>query len=216
MQLIRKHLVLIGIVLSLILMLIATSVYPGGSMFDKNSIGFDWSKNFISNLFKEKALNGDENPSRIWAYMAMLLLPVSYAIFFMNMARKIPERNARYILKYASIANILFSFLIITPLHDLMLNISISLTGTCLVVITVYIFKTNLNLFKFFCVVCLLIFYYSIFLWAIRDWDLLPIIQRVEFISSTLLILALEYFTKPEDFAHIKSRHIKASKPLME
>ena len=205
---IKKYSVLIGVVISLILMIIATSIYPGGSMFDKNSVGFDWTKNFISNLFGAKALNGSENPSRIWAYSGMILLPFSYAIFFINMSKKIPEKNAAYILKYGGVLNILCMFLIVTPLHDLMLNISITLFWTCMVVITVFIFKTRLHLFKFLCVVCLLIFYYSLYLWGTNDWGLLPIMQKVNFINSTLLILGLEYFTKQADFAHIKpGRH---------
>jgi len=203
---IKKYSVLIGVVISLILMLIAISIYPGGSMFDKNSIGFDWTKNFISNLFGAKALNGAENQSRIWAYLGMILLPFSYAIFFVNMSKKIPDRNAGYILKYGGAANIVCMFLIVSPLHDLMLNISISLFWTCIFVITVFIFKTRLHLFKFLCIACLLFFYYSIYSWAISDWDLLPMMQKVNYINSTLLILGLEYFTKKEDFAHIKPR----------
>ena len=201
---IKKYSVLIGVVFSLILMIIAISIYPGGSIFDKNSIGFGWTKNFISNLFEAKALNGAANPSRILAYMGMILLPISYAIFFIHMSKKIPEKNAGYILKYGGAANILSMVLIVTPLHDLMLNISITLFWTCIVVITVFILKTRLHIFKFLCVICLLIFYYSIYLWATNDWDLLPIMQKVNFINSTLLILGLEYFTKQEDFAHIK------------
>ncbi len=209
-QMIKKYSVLTGVVISLILIIIAISIYPGGSMFDKNSVGFDWTKNFISNLFAAKALNGSENPSRIWAYLGMIFLPLTYAIFFINMSKKIPEKNATNILKYAGVLNILFMFLIVTPLHDLMLNISITLFWTCIVVITVFILKTRLHLFKFFCVVCLLIFYYSLYLWGTNDWGLLPIMQRVNFINSTLLILGLEYFTKQEDFAHIKpGRHKK-------
>jgi len=201
---IKKYSVLIGVVISLMLMLVAISIYPGGSMFDKNSVGFDWDKNFISNLFATKALNGSENSSRIWACSGMILLPCSYAIFFINMSKKIPEKNVGYILKYGGAANILCMFLIVTPLHDLMLNISITLFWTCIFVIAVFILKTRLHLFKFFCVVCLLIFYYSIFLWATNNWDFLPTMQKVNFINSTLLILGLEYFTKQEDFAHIK------------
>jgi hypothetical protein len=162
---IKKYSVLIGVLVSLILMMIAISIYPGGSMFDKNSVGFKWSTNFISNLFETKALNGSENPSRIWAYVGMILLPFSYAIFFIDMSKKIPERNAGYILKYGGVANILFTFLIVTPLHDIMLNISITLFWTGIFVITVFILKTRLQLFKFLCVACLLIFYYSIYLW---------------------------------------------------
>ena len=206
---IKKHSVLIGVVLSLILMIIAASVYPGGSMFDKNSVGFDWTKNFISNLFATKALNGAENPSRIWAYIGMILLPFSYAIFFINMSKKLPEKNVANILKYGGAANILFMFLIVTPLHDLMLNVSITLFWTCFGFITGFILRSRLHLFKFLCVVCLLIFYYSIFLWATNDWDLLPTMQKVNFINSTLLILGLEYFTKQEDFAHIKPGRYK-------
>ena len=208
-QMIKKYSVLIGVTTSLILMIIAISLYPGGSMFDKNSIGFDWTKNFISNLFETKALNGSKNSSRIWACLGMIILPFSYAIFFINMAKKIPEKNAGNILKYLGAANILFMFLIVTPLHDLMLNISITLFWTCIVVITVFILKTSLNLFKFLCVICLVIFYYSIFLWATNDWNLLPLMQKLNFINSTLLILGLEYFTNQEDFAHIKPGRIK-------
>ena len=144
---IKKHSVLIGVTISLVFLAIAISIYPGGSMFDKNAIGFDWTKNFISNLFAAKALNGAENPSRIWAYLGMILLPLSYAIFFNNFSKKIPDKNAVNILKYGGVANILCMFLIVTPLHDLMLNLSITLFWTCIVVITVFILKTRLHLF---------------------------------------------------------------------
>lgn len=206
---IKKYSVLIGVLISLILMIIAISLYPGGSMFDEYSVGFDWSKNFISNLFGEKALNGAENPSRIWAYLGMIILPFSYAIFFVNMSKKLPEKKAAIILKYGGAFNFLCMFLIVTSLHDLMLNISLTLFWTCMVVITVFIVKTRLHLLKFLCIVCLAVFYYSIYLWAISDWDLLPIMQKVNFINSTLLILGLEYFTRQEDFAHIKPRRQK-------
>ncbi|MFC0518500.1 hypothetical protein ACFFGT_30070 [Mucilaginibacter angelicae] len=206
---IKKYSVLTGVLISLILMAIAISVYPGGSTYDETSVGFDWRRNFISNLFAARALNGAENPSVIWAYLGMILFPVSYAIFFINMAKKIPDKGAAIIIKYLGVANILFTFLTVTRLHDLMLIISTSLFWTCVVVITVFILKTRLHLFKVCCVVCLLIFYYSVYLWGISDWNLLPIIQKVNFVTSTLLILGLEYFTKQEDFAHIRSARQK-------
>jgi hypothetical protein len=206
---IKKYSVLTGVVISLILMAIAISVYPGGSTYDETSVGFDWRRNFISNLFAARALNGAENPSVFWAYSGMILFPISYAIFFINMAKKIPDKNAANVIKYGGVANVLFTFLTVTHLHDLMLIISTTLFWTCLIVITVFILKTRLHLFKFLCVACLLIFYYSVYLWGISDWNLLPIIQKVNFVTSTLLILGLEYFTRQEDFAHIKPRRQK-------
>lgn len=160
----------------------------------------------MSNLFGTNALNGAENPSKIWACAGMIILPFTYAVFFINMAKKIPEKNAANILKYGGVANIFFTFLTVTSLHDIMLIISTTLFWSCIVVITVFIMKTRLHLFKFFCIISLLVFYYSIYLWGISDWNLLPIMQKVNFVSSTLLILGLEYFTTQEDFAHIKPR----------
>jgi len=189
--------------------MIAIAVYPGGTMFDEYSIGFSWTKNFMSNLFGTRALNGAENPSRIWAYAGMILLPFTYAVFFNNMSKKIPEKNAAYILKYGGIVNILFTFLTVTALHDIMLIVSTSLFWTGLVIITIFILKTKLQVFKFFCIISLLVFYYGVYLWGTSDWSLLPIMQKVNFASSTLLILGLEYFTKQEDFAHIKPRSNK-------
>ncbi|SDD69190.1 hypothetical protein SAMN05216464_102292 [Mucilaginibacter pineti] len=203
---IKKYSVLIGVVISLILIMTAISVYPGGTMFNEYSNGFDWTKNFMSNLFGTRALNGAENPSRIWACLGMIVLPITYAVFFINMAKKIPDKNAATMLKYGGVANVFFTFLTITYLHDIMLIISTTLFWTCLVVITVFILKSRLHLFKFFCIIILSIFYYSVYLWGISDWSLLPIMQKVNFASSTLLILGLEYFTNQEDFAHIKSR----------
>ena len=190
----------------MILIMTAISIYPGGTMFNEYSTGFDWKKNFMSNLFGTRALNGAENPSRIWACAGMIILPVTYAVFFMNMSKRIPEKNAANIIKYGGIANVFFTVLTVTSLHDIMLIISTTMFWTCLVVITVFILKTKLHLFKFFCIIILVVFYYSVYLWGISDWSLLPIMQKVNFASSTLLILGLEYFTSQEDFAHIKPK----------
>ncbi|QEC77462.1 hypothetical protein [Mucilaginibacter ginsenosidivorax] len=199
----KKHAVLIGVVIGLILMGVAIGLYPGGTMFDETTVGFSWSRNFISNLFGARALNGAPNPAMIWAYAGMLLFPCCYALFFVHMAGKIPVKNAGIILKYLGLANVVFTFLTVTRYHDLMLIISTSLFWTCIVIITVYILKTKLHWFKFLCIICVLLFYYGVYLWGTSNWDLLPTIQKVNFATSTLLILALEYFTKAEDFANV-------------
>jgi hypothetical protein len=37
---------------------VATLYYPGGSQYDKNSVGYDWKNNYLSYLFDAKAVNG--------------------------------------------------------------------------------------------------------------------------------------------------------------
>jgi len=203
-QMIRKYSVLISLVISVILIVIATLVYPGGSLLDKDSIGFYWSKNFISNLFATKAINGSENPGWIWALIGMAFHSVGYGIFFINMSKKIPSKQSANILKFIGAINILFIFLIATPLHDLG-TISIIFTLLGLFTITVFILKTKLHFLKFCCIICLLTYYCFFYLFGFGYLGLAITMQKVYNLSSMLLVLGLEYFTNYENFKHIKS-----------
>ncbi|MES2850519.1 MAG: hypothetical protein V4685_15775 [Bacteroidota bacterium] len=201
---IKKYSVLICLVTSVILIVIATLGYPGGSLLDKNSTGFHWSKNFLSNLFTTKAINGSENPGWIWAIIGMAFHSIGYGIFFINMSKKISSRQWANILKIIGVTNIIFIFLIATPLHDLGV-ISIVLTLIGLFTITVLILKSKLHLLKFCCIICLLTYYCFFALFGLGYSGLSVIMQKVYIISSMLLVLGLEYFTKYEDFIQIKS-----------
>jgi hypothetical protein len=204
-QMIKKHPILLCLTISVILFAIAASLYPGGSLLDKNSEGFGWSRNFISNLFAAKAINGLENSSRIWAILGMAFHVVGYGIFFIHMSKKISNKHAATVLKLVGIANLLFTFLIVTPMHDLMIIISSTLFLMGLFYITVFILKTKLHLFKFFCIICMLTFYYTLYLYGTGNWGLLAKMQKISLIGSMILVLGLEYFTKEEDFIQLKS-----------
>ncbi|MHA8070655.1 hypothetical protein V7S77_01925 [Aquirufa ecclesiirivi] len=201
---IKKYLVFICMIISVILLVKAALVYPGGSLLDKNSVGFGWSKNFISNLFSEKAINGLENPGRIWAILGMAFQSVGYGVFFINMSKKISLKAWGSVLKYIGFANILLIFLIATPFHDLG-TISIILTLFGLFIITFFILKSKLRLLKYCCIICLLTYYCFFFLYGFSYLGLAFIMQKVYSLSSILLVLALEYFTKYEDFVHSKT-----------
>ncbi len=201
---IKKYLVLICMTISVILIVLAALAYPGGSLLDKNSVGFGWSKNFISNLFEAKAINGLDNPGRIWAILGMAFQSVGYGVFFINMSKKIALKVWVNVLKYIGFANIFLIFLIATPYHDLG-TISIVLTLIGLFIITFFILKSKLHLLKFFCIISLLTYYCFFFLYSFSYLELAFIMQKVYSISSILLVLGLEYFTKYEDFAPIQS-----------
>src|SRR6188768_3918488 len=104
----KKYSILLGIIISISLLLIATAYYPGGSQADKASIGYDWKNNYISNLFSEKAINGSDNASRYWAIGGMFFLSASYAIFFIDFSKKIPAKGAAKIIKYVGAICMLF------------------------------------------------------------------------------------------------------------
>lgn len=196
---IKKYSVLICMVTSVLLIVIATLAYPGGSVLDKNSIGFHWSKNFLSNLFARTAINGSENPGWVWALIGMAFHSVGYGLFFINMSKKISLRPWAVIFKIIGAANILFIFLIATPLHDLG-TLSIILTLIGLFIITVFTLKSKLHLLKFCCISCLLTYYCFFFLFGSGYMDWAVIMQKVYILCSMLVVLGLEYFTRSEDF----------------
>jgi len=204
----RKYSVLICVVISVLFLVAATLLYPGGSILDKNSVGFDWSKNFFSNLFLAKALNGTANPSRIWALIGMVFNSIGYGLFFIHTSRKIPQKHTELVLKSIGVVNMLFTFLIATPLHDIMVTVSSTLTMIGLFYITVSILKTKLHWLKFFCIGSLLIFYSTLYLYGAGDWGLLAVMQKVTFLCFMLLVLTIEYFTRGEDFQQNKPNRL--------
>ena len=196
----QKYSVLIFVIISVLFLVIATFLYPGGSILDENSVGFDWSKNFISNLFLTKALNGSENPSRIWALIGMVFNSIGYGLFFIHTSRKIPQKHTELVLISIGVVNMLLTFLIATPLHDIMVPVSSTLTMIGLFYITVFIIKAKIHWLTVFCMISLLIFYSTLYMYGAGNWRLLAVMQKVTFLCFILLVLTIEYFTKVEDF----------------
>jgi hypothetical protein len=88
-------------------------------------------------------------------------------------------------------------------LHDIMSTVASTLFLVCLFYITVFIYKTRLHVFKVLCSLCMLIFYYTLYIYGSGDVSTLPIWQKINFGGMILLVLGLEYFTKPEDFGSV-------------
>ncbi|MEO7175460.1 MAG: hypothetical protein ABIV51_06355 [Saprospiraceae bacterium] len=203
----KKHAVLIGTFISISLLIVAAIKYPGGSQFDINSIGFSWRHNYFSNLFDAVAMNGAANDGRYWGIAGMFFLTLSFAIFFAEFSKKIPSKSAAKVIKYFGWAGTFFAFLIATPLHNLMIGLSSTMFLIGMFYVTVFVFKSRLHLFKFLCIACLLLFYYTLYIYyAGVQRDILPVVQKVTYASTLLVILGLAYFTSREDFVGQKKQ----------
>jgi hypothetical protein len=196
----KKHATLLGIIIAITLLLIAVWHYPGGSQVDKNSVGYSWRDNYISNLFGEKAVNGAHNASRFWAIGGMIFLSAGFALFFVDFSNRIPARGAATVIKYIGAGGMIFTFLIATPLHDTMVTIASTMFLIGMFYIAVFVLKSRPYLFKFLCVSCLLVFYYTLYLYGSGSLKFLPVMQKITFGTTIALILGLHYFTRKEDF----------------
>lgn len=203
---VRKHLVLIGIVVATGFLLISTIYYPGGSQADLNSPGYDWRNNYLSNLFNIKAMNGADNLARPWAVAGMFFLCLSTALFFIDFSKKIPLKSASQVIRYTGAGAMVFAFLTVTSYHDIMVTLANTLALLSLFYIIVFIFKTKMKLLKALSVVCILIAYSCTYIYYTRHYlDLLPILQKVDLLFILTWFLYLNYFTEPADFLIAKN-----------
>ena len=201
----KKYFILIGISMGTLLLVTATLYYPGGTYENVNSEGYSWLNNYISNLLSPLAVNGAENAARPVAVLGVLLLTISFGVFFVQFSERIKIRSAAFIIKYLGISATVFGLLTVIPsLHDPMVTLSSILTLLIFFYITVMVIKSKLTLMKIMSITFLLAFYFAAYMYFSRFMlQYLPLMQKIIFLMKIVWILSLEYYTRKEDFQHI-------------
>ncbi len=202
---IKKYSILIGITVGTLLLIISTIYYPGGNYENVNSEGYDWAYNYISDLLRPLAVNGEENTARPFAILGVLFLTTSFGIFFVNFSNRIKIRSASFVIKYLGILATIFGFITVVPsMHDIMVTLSSILTLLIFFYITVIVIKSKLTVMKIMSIVFLLAFYFGAYMYFSRfQLEYMPIMQKIIFVMKIAWVLSLEYLTRKEDFDHI-------------
>ena len=196
-----KHFLPLGITLSLVLLAVAVSKYPGGSQLNANSIGFDWKQNYLCNLFGETAVNGAPNNARIWAISGWFIMCTTIAAFFISFAKKIILKSAARVIRYCGILGMIAAFLAVTPLHDGAITAALVFSMISVVYITASLFKTKSTWLKILSILTLIIAYSTAAVYYTRfHLEILPTLQKVTLVAFLIWMLSLHYFTKPQDF----------------
>lgn len=220
-----KHLLLIGIIISLSLILIATAVYPGGSQASATTTGFDWKQNYLCNLFAPTAVNGAPNTARVWAITGWFIFCASLAYFFVDFSKKIspaaqaavptaspnpaaapapaPARTpgpAR-IIRYCGILGMLSAFLATTPLHDPAITAALIFTMISTLYIVIIVLTSKFTAFKILGILAMIIAYSAAAVYYTRfHLEILPTLQKATLAAFLIFFLCLYYFTTREDF----------------
>lgn len=101
-----------GILVFISLCVIAMIYYPGGTIIDSTTVGYLFFYNFFSNLGEWTAKNGA--PNFLSAYLfntSMLVLALSYSLFYFNFLKVIISRSKNLLLKTILIMSISISLL---------------------------------------------------------------------------------------------------------
>lgn len=201
----NKNIVLIGIALSILCLIVASLNYPGGSLKDPNSIGFQWTENYISDLLDYKAVNGQSNPARPFAVVGVLLMGLSTGFAFVRFARKLRLKKLAVVIKYGGLFMIFLCILGAFPSqHDLSVTLSIIINLLVSFYVMITLLKSRLTVFKVLSVVFLASFYVAAYMFGTKTGlEYMPLVQKITHIIQIVWILGLEYFTTREDFEHL-------------
>ena len=166
----------------------ASTLYPGGSQNNVDSIGYDWVHNYWCNLLNEQSTNGMPNPARPIAILAMIILCLSLIQFFLQFASTIAKHKYwQKIIPKMGIVSMIFAIFIFTDYHDLMTLLSSFFGLFTVIAIIVEIYKSELHFYKFTGVLCIAILGLNNLIYY-TEWGIyfLPLIQKI----SLVVVLA--------------------------
>ena len=110
-----------GIILIIITAPLVIQNYPGGSITNLQTHGFQWTGNYWCNLYEETALNGQQNTARVRAMVSSSFLSIILIGFFLVMSSLNDKHKIeRKIILIFGLLGVLFTPLgMITKYHDI-------------------------------------------------------------------------------------------------
>ena len=181
-----------GICLFVLLYLMASFLYPGGSHRFESAKEFSWIHNYWCDLLDIRARNGSPNTARPVAIMASMILCISL-IYFWFYFTVIYDSNGGLVIRYSGILSSLSMMFLFNGPHDLVINLSstlglIAITGALLILSRERIY-TLFSLGLFCLVLCIInnyIYFTGNFL------NSLPVVQKISFFIFLLWFCLLD------------------------
>jgi hypothetical protein len=184
----------IGVALGFVLFAVASSLYPGGTSHSPDSVGYSWSRNFISALFAPEALNGMSNPGRPFAVAALAFWCISLAFSFKWISNQATRPAQRTIIEIAGIGAAVYAFFVATPMHDLMVKIGLVFSLTAIVTTVLFLFTAKAwKLFGWGMLSLGLSVLSASLYFAGSTFEFMPAIQKMNVLSLVSWILATGY-----------------------
>lgn len=177
-----NYLPTLGIISFVLLYLYASTIYPGGSQADPHNKGFDWMHNYWCNLLSEKAINGEVNPARPFAIIALIVLCFSIWTCFLQFANTYSKSKFWKLLIQLSATFSMLAATFVFSLHNLMTTLS-SLFGLFLLIgIIRELYQNKLSrllIAALFIILFLAINNYIYYTQHYLEW--LPLFQKISF-----------------------------------
>lgn len=181
-----------GIIVFVLLYVLASLQYPGGSQVDPQSMEFSWMNNYFCNLLNETAINGKPNLGQPFALASLLVLALSLALFWWSFPHYLPlSQFQTRMIRITGVSSMVIACLLFTQInHDLVTNTA-SLFGLIAILTSMCALYQNKRIaifvFGLFNLVLVLINN-----WLYYDTSLikyLPLVQKISFASVLIWII---------------------------
>lgn len=184
-----------GILLFMVLYVIATFYYPGGSTLKPTHQGFDWINNYWCDLIARYAKNGDWNQARTIALTAMIILFSSLALFWFYLPRLFHERKAfTLLIRYTGSVSMFILIFIFTGYHDSVIGIGTSISAIPLTATLIELYRHKFKRLYYLGLICVLLIVLN-FIIYITEWGViaLPFIQKITLLVFLIWILLTDW-----------------------
>jgi len=175
---------ILGTGLFAMLYFIASLYYPGGSQFDKNSVGFSWTNNYWCNLLDDVAINGKKNTAQPIALTAMSILCITLTFFWLQFPKhtNLDKKYKLTIQVCGTMATVIGLFLFTKFDHDLITNLA-SLFGLIAIAGTfIGLHKNGWKTLFYFGLLNIMFVIVNNFLYYDKDLiSYLPVVQKITF-----------------------------------
>jgi hypothetical protein len=181
----KRQLPLICILVGLALVLLATRFYPGGTLDDPTVVGFDWSRHYLTHLFRPLALNGRVNPAMPYAVAGMWFWCVGMAEAFRQLAQGMASTRHGKWVRIFGIASMVYAGLTVTPMHDLMVTIALVFFVAAEIVLLDWLYQRRQRLQWIAGMASLALLLASSFIYYRQTAvEILPLLQKLVFLTS--------------------------------
>jgi hypothetical protein len=171
-----------GIGLYMLLYIIATFLYPGGSDINRTATGFSWQHNYWCELMADHAQNGQVNAARPVAIIAMFLLGISLSLFWYFASFLFRSRSAgRILVRYAGILSMLTVVLLLFAEHDPVIYTAGALGMTALITVNLGLYTKKNYILAAMGMLCMLLSALNNYIYFTKELYYLPLIQKISF-----------------------------------
>jgi hypothetical protein len=174
---------ILGVLAGTLLLAVAAARYPGG---------YVWLDQSISSLFQPLARNGSPNAARLLAASGLVACCVSLGLVFHAISRRGPTPSHRRAIQIGGVGSMVYAALVVTPMHDLMVWISLGFFVVAMVTIFHWLLTDRRHAMLMMGVVCLSLTLSNAIIYRFNLFSgFLPIVQKL---GTVLWVLWLLWF----------------------